>query len=256
MTDSASASTPPVLAIIPARGGSKGIIRKNLREILGKPLLQYPIETAQQSRFVDRIVVSTDDAEIGAMAEQLGAEVVWRPAELATDTALVIDAIRYTLGYLRARGYDPAVVTLLQTTSPLRRVADLDAAIEALLAGRADSAATFCELGESPHRIWRLDTAAGTAEPFIAGAQPFLPRQQLPTGYYLNGQIYALTPAILAAHPAAISILLGRPFPVITPRALAVDIDEEADLLLAEQVLLRAGVPAPAPGAALPAPTA
>ncbi|MBC7447997.1 MAG: acylneuraminate cytidylyltransferase family protein [Hymenobacteraceae bacterium] len=241
----------PVLAIIPARGGSKGIIRKNLRELLGKPLLQYPIDTARQSRYIDRIVVSTDDAEIGALAEQLGVEVVWRPAEMATDSALVIDAIRYTIAYLRERGYDPAVVTLLEATSPARRVADLDRAIEAVLSGQADTAASFHETEVSPNRLWKVDEAAAAAVPYLEGAQPFLPRQQQPKAYQLNGQLYAFSPAVLAANPQAITIILGRVCPIVTPRELAVDIDEEFDLLVAEQVLRR-HLPAGAAAADVP----
>ena len=240
-----SPSTAPVLAIIPARGGSKGIPRKNLRELLGKPLLQYPIDTARQSRFVDRIVVSTDDPEIGDLAGKLGVEVIWRPAELATDTALVIDAIRYTINHLRERGYDPAVVTLLEATAPVRRVQDLDRAIEAVLTGRADTAASFHEAEVSPNRLWKVDEAAGTAGPYLEGAQPFLPRQQQPKAYQLNGQIYAFSPAILDANPQAISIILGRVAPIVTPRAMAIDIDEEFDLLIAEQVLRRYTQPEP-----------
>jgi CMP-N,N'-diacetyllegionaminic acid synthase len=239
VTDPASAAKPSVLAIIPARGGSKGIIRKNLRELLGKPLLQYPIDTARQSQYIDRIVVSTDDPEIGALAEQLGVEVVWRPAEMATDTALVIDAIRYTISYLQARGYAPAVVTLLEATSPIRRVDDLDRAIAAVLTDGADTAATFHETEVSPNRLWKVDEAAGTAGPYLEGAQPFLPRQQQPKAYQLNGQIYAFSTAILAANPTAISIIQGRVAPIVTPRAMAIDIDEEFDLLIAEQVLRR-----------------
>ncbi len=234
-----STSNAPVLAIIPARGGSKGILRKNLRELLGKPLLQYPIDTARASRFVDRIVISTDDAEIGELAEKLGAEVIWRPAAMATDTALVIDAIRYTIQYVRERGYDPAVVTLLEATAPIRRVEDLDRAIEAVLMGRADTAASFHETEVSPNRLWKVDEAAGAAGPYLDGAQPFLPRQQQPKAYQLNGQIYAFSPAILDANPTAISIIQGRVFPIVTPRAMAIDIDEEFDLLIAEQVLRR-----------------
>jgi CMP-N,N'-diacetyllegionaminic acid synthase len=234
-----SPSQAPVLAIIPARGGSKGILRKNLRELLGKPLLQYPIDTARASRFVDRIVVSTDDAEIGELAEKLGAEVIWRPEEMATDTALVIDAIRYTIRYVRERGYDPSVVTLLEATAPIRRVEDLDRAIEAVLLGRADTAASFHETEVSPNRLWKVDEAAGAAGPYLEGAQPFLPRQQQPKAYQLNGQIYAFSPLILDANPTAISIIQGRVFPIVTPRAMAIDIDEEFDLLIAEQVLRR-----------------
>lgn len=226
-----------MLAIVPARGGSKGIPRKNLRELLGKPLLQYPIDTARQSRYIDRIVVSTDDAEIGGLAEALGIEVVWRPAELATDTALVMDAVRYTIAYLAERGYHPAAFVLLEATSPVRRVRDLDAAIGAVLAGEADSVVSFSETEVSPHRMWRIDEAAGTVEPYLAGAQAQLPRQLQPKAYQGNGQIYAISTAALAAYPESRSALLGRTKPLVTPRSMAIDIDDPFDLIIAEQVI-------------------
>ncbi len=238
MTDSAPASTSPsVLAIVPARGGSKGIPRKNLRELLGKPLLQYPIDTARASRFIDRIVVSTDDAEIGALAESLGIEVVWRPAELATDTALVMDAMRYTLANLAERGYSPAAFVLLEATSPVRRVRDLDHAIELVLSGAADSVVSFSETEVSPHRMWRIDEAAGTVVPFLDGSQAQLPRQLQPKAYQGNGQIYAISTAVLAANPGSASPLLGRTYPLVTPRSMAIDIDDPFDLVIAEQVI-------------------
>ena len=232
-------SPSSVLAIIPARGGSKGIPRKNLRELLGKPLIQYPIETARASRFIDRIVVSTDDAEIGAMAQSLGVEVVWRPAELATDTALVIDAVRYTVGYLKEGGYVPAAVTLLEATAPVRRVEDLDRGLEAVLAGQFDMAASFHETEVSPGRLWRVEQAASHVEPYLEGSQPFLPRQQQPMAYQLNGQIYIFAEPWLEATTGVASLFEGRVFPILTPRAMAIDIDEEFDLLVAEQVLRR-----------------
>lgn len=232
-------SPSSVLAIIPARGGSKGIPRKNLRELLGKPLLQYPIETARGSRYIDRVVVSTDDAEIGAMAQSLGVEVVWRPAELATDTALVIDAVRYTVGYLQEMGYVPAAVTLLEATAPVRRVEDLDRGLEAVLAGQFDIAASFHETEVSPNRLWRIEEAASHVEPFLPNVQPFLPRQLQPVAFQLNGQIYVFATPFLEATTGVASLFEGRVFPIITPRAMAIDIDEEFDLLVAEQVLRR-----------------
>ena len=153
--------------------------------------------------------------------------------------AVVIDAIRYTINYLRDGGYSPAVVTLLEATSPVRRVEDLDKAIAAVLHDKADTAASFHETEVSPNRLWKVDETIGTAGPYLEGAQPFLPRQQQPKAYQLNGQIYAFSPAVLDANPKAISIILGRVYPIVTPRAMAIDIDEEFDLLVAEQVLRR-----------------
>ncbi len=226
-----------VLAIIPARGGSKGIPKKNIRELLGKPLLQYPIDTARASKMIDRIVVSTDDAEIGALAERLVAEVVWRPAELATDTALVIDAIRYTIQYVREQGYFPEVILLLEATSPVRRVADIERAIEVVRNGEADTVISFSETEVSPNRLWRIDEAKGLAEPYLSDAQPLLPRQQQPKAYQGNGQVYAFSAPNLDANPHARSAALGRIYPIVTPRTMSIDIDEEFDLLIAEQVI-------------------
>ncbi|MBI2288033.1 MAG: acylneuraminate cytidylyltransferase family protein, partial [Chloroflexi bacterium] len=123
------------IAIIPARGGSKRIPRKNLLLLGGKPLLAYSIEHARQARRVDRTMVSTDDDEIAAVARQYGAEVVKRPPELSTDTATSEDALLHVLGYLEGKEhFTPDIVVFLQCTSPLRKPDDIDNAIGVLLA--------------------------------------------------------------------------------------------------------------------------
>jgi CMP-N,N'-diacetyllegionaminic acid synthase len=224
-----------VLAIIPARGGSKGIRRKNLRLLSGKPLIQYAIEAAKASTYVTKIVVSTDDKEISELSKELGAEVIMRPSALAEDKSLVIDAIRYTVKELKnSQGFVPEVIVLLECTSPIKKTEEVDLAIQKLLAKEADSAASFKETLVSPNRLWSIQ--GKEVSPFISNASPFLPRQSQPKGYELTGQLYALTNEILNKNPDSISILLGRIFPIITS-VKSVDIDDELDLLIAEQVI-------------------
>lgn len=129
------------LAIIPARGGSKGIPRKNILPLLGKPLIAYNIEQARMARLVNRLVVSTDDAEIAAISQQYGAEVIWRPAEISGDTASSESALLHALAHLQqAKGYQPDLLVFLQCTSPLTLAKDIDGTIQALLEANADSA--------------------------------------------------------------------------------------------------------------------
>lgn len=122
-----------ILTIIPARGGSKGIPRKNARPLAGKPLIAHTIEHAWQARSVSRVVVSTDYPEIAAVAQRYGAKVVWRPAEISGDTATSESALLHVLNYLRDReGYEPDLVVSLQATSPLRQPDDIQNTIETL----------------------------------------------------------------------------------------------------------------------------
>ncbi len=121
-----------ILAIIPARGGSKGIPQKNIIDFLGKPMIAYSIEAARQARYVDRVVVSSDSAEILSVAEKYGAEIVKRPDELAQDTSKIDDAIKHVLETLEeSDGYSPDFIVLLQPTSPLRMAETIDKAVAA-----------------------------------------------------------------------------------------------------------------------------
>ena len=224
-----------VLAIIPARGGSKGIPGKNIREFAGKPLIAHSIEASLKCPLVSRTVVSTDDDKIAEISTARGAQVIRRPDDLATDTSLVIDAIKYTVRKVEEEGEDVDIVILLEPTSPLRRTEDIEKCIQVLLEDRADSAATFTQSNVSPNRLWRVTD--DVVEPFIEGAIPWLPRQKQPTAYELTGQIYALSKKILFEKEDSISTLSGRIFPVITPRETALDIDTEFDFLLAEKVM-------------------
>lgn len=192
--------TGGVLALIPARGGSKSIPRKNLIEIAGKPLIAWSILHALESARISRVVVSTDDAEIAAVAEKWGAEVPFlRPSEYAEDLSPDIDVVRHALDFLeRNEAYEPNMVVHLRPTGPVRHVADIDAAIE-LLAGHpeADAVRSVSLVRQTPYKMWRLRDD-GTLQPLLE--LPDLPdcqsrpRQLLPLVYWQNGYVDVLRP--------------------------------------------------------------
>ncbi len=224
-----------ILAIVPARGGSKGIPGKNIRPFAGKPLIAHSIDAALTCPLVSQTVVSTDDDGIAEVARAYGATVIKRPDELATDTALVIEAMRYTVRKVEEQGSACDVVMLLEPTSPFRRPQDLEACLQAVLENKGDSAATYTQSPISPNRLWRID--GDVVEPYVEGAIPWLPRQKQPVAYELTGQIYAVSRDILFADESAISTLLGRIYPVLTPKETALDIDTELDFLMAEKIM-------------------
>lgn len=154
------AHTPNVLALILARGGSKGIPRKNIRDIAGKPLIVWTIEAALKSKKITRVVVSTDDAEIAAIARQAGADVPFmRPAEISGDTALDIDGFQHALKWLKDNEhYVPDLVVQLWSTSPYRRDGDIDHAIDLLEQDPdADSVRSVTIPQQTPFKMWRRD---------------------------------------------------------------------------------------------------
>lgn len=226
-----------VTAVIPARGGSKSVPRKNLRPLGGRPLLVWSIEVARQVRAIDRVIVSTDDDEIAQVARRHGAEVHCRSAHLATDEALVIDAIRELFDELNQGGEAPEVMVLLEPTCPLRSAEDVAECLSRLVVQGLDSVATFKAAEVNPHRTWRLD-ARGRPTAFIDGSDPWLPRQALPKAYQLNGAVYAFRPDRLPEDGKA--LLFGRSGAVIMPAERSVDIDREHDFVIVESLLRRA----------------
>src|ERR1700716_988930 len=195
-----------VVAVVPARGGSKSVPGKNIRSLGGKPLLAWSIDVARQVSEIDRIIVSTDDTQIASVGRTYGAEVYARPQHLATDEALVIDALKDLLQTLEAESQMPDWVTLLEPTCPLRSAADVRECLKLVAEGGYDSVATFKEAELNPHRAWRL--IQGVPEVFIDGAIPWLPRQTLPNAYQLNGAVYVFRAGLLA--PETKSLLVGR----------------------------------------------
>ena len=178
------------LAIIPARGGSKEIKNKNLIKINDKPLVSYSIESAKNSKYIDKIVVTTDDKKIMKISQDFGAEIVERPKNLSGDKAKVEDAIFHTLDYLKQnQNYDPDYIVLLQPTSPLRKIGEIDKVIKRLLVARADS--IFTSIGLHPS-VWKWNK--GFTSPIVNKQfnNPiyYIDRQKLPETLIANGSIY------------------------------------------------------------------
>ena len=228
--DTAAGAPGEVVALIPARGGSKGIPRKNLREVGGSTLLQRAIDCAMAARMVTRTVVTTDDDEIAARSEEVGCEVVRRPTEMAEDTSPVIDAVRHARDVLVGGGAAVDAIVLVQPTSPLRVPDDVDGCLDLLFERSLDGVATFTEASLNPHHAWKLEDHHPT--PFIEGVDPWVRRQDLPEAYELNGAVYAFRPWVLDV--AGPGILKGRTAGLAMPRERSLDIDDEIDLALAE----------------------
>lgn len=192
---------PEVLALIPARGGSKSIPRKNLLMLAGKPLIAHAIAHAQASALITRIVVSTEDDEIARVSRECGAEVPFmRPAELAQDLSPDIDVFRHALTTLReVEGYACDAVVHLRPTSPVRDAARIDEAIALFLRSpHADSLRSVTPATQSPFKMWRITD--GLMEPVIGAGHAeshSLPRQSLPQVFWQNGYIDIVRPAIV-----------------------------------------------------------
>jgi N-acylneuraminate cytidylyltransferase len=189
---------PEILALIPARGGSKSIPRKNIRPFAGYPLIAYSIAAACKSKLVTRTIVSTDDAEIAAIARQYGAETPFlRPAELAQDLTTDYPVFTQALAWLDDNeSYHPEVVVQLRPTSPIRPPHCVDHAVQLLLDHpEADSVRGVVSSGQNPHKMWRI-TPQGTMIPLLSVpgiAEPYnAPRQNLPPTYWQTGHIDAI----------------------------------------------------------------
>lgn len=243
-----------VLAIIPARGGSKGIPRKNIRNFSGYPLIAWSIAAAKQSETVTRVIVSTDDAEIAAVARAWGAETPFlRPAEFAQDKTTDLPVFVHALEWLEQNeGYRPEVVVQLRPTSPIRPTGLVDAAVRTLLEHtEADSVRGIVPAGQNPHKMWRLPqgkdgpmqnllAVEGLEEPYNA------PRQILPDVYWQTGHIDAIRPsAILNGSMSGKTV-----YPLLIDPDFTVDIDNLRDWARYEWLVAFGGLDLVWPGRA------
>lgn len=225
-----------VIAIIPARGGSKGIPYKNIKNLNGKPLIAWTIEVAQQVSEIDRIYVSTDDEKIAEVAKKYGAEVIKRPDQYAQDNSLAIDVVKHVISYLNLD--DPnTVIVYLEPTSPLRSKDEIVQCMELLTDETNDftTVATFKEADLNPHRAWIIEN--NCPETFLKDANPWLPRQSLPKVFQLNGSVYTFYSKVITEE--AKHFFTGKTGAVIAPKDRSVDIDDEIDFLFAEMMLNR-----------------
>jgi len=221
-----------VLGVIPARGGSKGVPRKNLKPLGGVPLIGWTIRAARDAKRLTRCIVSTDDAEIAAAAKELGAEVPFtRPLELATDSARAIPVIQHALDAMEKAGEAPFdAVLMLQPTTPFRTGADIDAAIEKLAGTGADSVISVIDVGgHHPARMKYLEGDRLIDPPFCE-AYENQPRQELRTMYLRNGAIYLTRAAVLRG-----GSFKGKDSrALVMPEERSANIDTLADFRLAE----------------------
>jgi len=225
-----------ILCTINARGGSKGIPGKNIRELGGLPLIAWSIREARRSAYLDRVIVSSDDAAILAVARAHGAETPFvRPAELARDDTPGVDPVLHAVAALAPDSYD--YVVLLQPTSPLRQVEDIDGAITRCLDGGWPCCISVTQPEKSPYYMFRMDEGARLS-PVIEQQSFHTCRQTLPKVYAPNGAVYVANCAWLAQTR---SYLTPETRGYEMPRERSLDIDELLDFELCELMLKRAG---------------
>jgi len=222
-----------VLALVPARGGSKGVPRKNIRTIGGKPMIAWTIEAARGSKYIDRLILSSDDQAIIDIAVECGCEAPFvRPAELASDSADSMSVIRHAIGVLPEQF---EYLVLLQPTSPMRRTEDIDGAIERCVNGDAPACVSVCEADKSPFWMLRMD-GQGVIHPLFPAHQIPYRRQDAPSVFALNGAVYvARTEHLRLGGTFLATGALGYPM----PKERSLDIDTELDLAIVDFLLNR-----------------
>lgn len=219
-------------AIIPARGKSKGILRKNVRLLAGKPLVAHTIDTAKACSLIDRVAVTTDDPEIAAIAQKYGAHVVWRPDAISTDTASSEAARLHALDELAAQGYNPDLTVFLQCTAPLLSAADISGVMNTLLEQQADSALSAVPFH---YFIWnRSKSGMATGINHDPRVRPM--RQEREPQYLETGAIYVMR---TAGFREAKHRFFGKTVLHLLPPERALEIDEPLDFEIAE-IRLRA----------------
>ena len=218
------------LAIIPARGGSKRLPRKNLLDLCDKPLIIWSIEAGLASQYIDKVVVTSDDNEILEISEKFGANTIKRPNELATDISTTFDAIKHVIENTEKYDY----IVLLQPTSPLRNSKHIDEAIELLESKNADAVISVCEMDHSP--LWSNTLPEdGSMRHFLRDEILNKRSQDLEKYYRLNGAIYICQTDKLLENKGF--FLKNNVFSYIMDKICSIDIDDEFDFLVASKAM-------------------
>lgn len=224
-----------VLAVIPARGGSKGVPRKNIRELAGKPLIAWTIEEAKKSKYIDRIIASSEDEEIIKVAVKWGADVPFvRPLHLAQDDTPGIEPVLHAVQAVQ--GYD--YIVLLQPTSPLRIVEDIDGCIEQCVRVKAPSCISVVESEKSPYWMYKIGENEVLA-PLFPNEHSIPNRQQLPKVYSLNGAVYVASIPWLVENKDWIGGEGTVGYSM--PQGRSLDIDSVDDFSICDMMLQRRG---------------
>ncbi len=225
-----------VLAVVPARGGSKGVPGKNLREIGGLSLLHRTLQTATASQYVDSVVVTSDDDQILEHAAQIpNIGVLRRPPELATDDSAMSPVVEHVL-----LSHKADIVILLQPTSPLRQTTDIDGALDKLIAKHATSLVSVCPTRTSPYWMYRM-IDGDRLEPVLPKAD-VATRQELPETLQVNGALYIVDVGWFTAHRTFVD---DNTVAYVMPVDRSIDVDTPEDLIVAEALLMRRESPSP-----------
>lgn len=232
-----TAHQPHILAMIPARGGSKGLPGKNTKHLCGHPLLAYSILAAQQSTYITRIVVNTDDPVIAEIAKQYGAEVSFlRPAHLAADDSTDLDVFMHAINWYKTQEhYRPDYIIQLRPTSPLRKQGWIDEAIKNLQASTADSLRVVTPAPITPYKMWQISDASKPMQPLLQVEgmdEPYnMPRQILPPVYWQIGTLDVIRTEVIENGSMSGKHIL----PFIVDAQYAADIDDLNSFLETEK---------------------
>lgn len=227
-----------VLGVIPARGGSKGVPHKNIKELAGKPLIAYAILAAQKAECLDRFIVSTDDEEIAEVARSYGAEVPFlRPKELAQDDTPDLPVLQHALAWLlEHEGYRPDILVHLRPTYPLRTARHICEAVQKLIETGADCVKSVRPVSEQPHKMWELEE--GRLVPYLKTefrlkVGPDYPRQKLPPVYISCGVADAIRTEVVESGSTTGNFVA----PYFVDPSAATDIDQPHDFIVAEALM-------------------
>ena len=227
-----------VLAIIPARGGSKSIPLKNIRTFCGKPLIAYSIETALSCSLINRVIVSSDSDEIIKVAQKFGAEVPFvRPKELAKDDTTDLPVFIHCLDFLKEfEGYEPDIIVQLRPTSPLRTVGMINEGIQLLVNNPlADSVRAMCEPSQNPYKMWKIEKSGYVAPLLNTSIKEAhnQPRQKLPETYWQNGYLDVTRNSTIMKYN---SMTGKRILPLLLNISDTIDIDNEITFTIGEMM--------------------
>ena len=222
-----------VVCVIPARGGSKGLPGKNIKALCGKPLIAYTIEQAKQSRYIDRVIVSTEDEAIAQISLKYGAEVPFmRPKELAEDSVATVDVLLHAIHWLEDKQYLFDILVLLHTTTPMRSVEDIDHSIANLVEEKADNIFSVTEAHRNPYFNMVEINKNGYAA--LAKQGNFTTRQAAPLIYDMNSSIYVWWKDILKEKKRIFS---DKTIIYVMPKERSIDIDDHIDFKIAEMMM-------------------
>ena len=225
-----------VIAIIPARAGSKGVLNKNIKSLNGKPLISYTIEEAKKSKFIDKLIVSTDSKEIADISLSQGASVPFiRPSELSTDSSLTFDVIKHTMNFLKDKDEHYDIIVLLQPTTPFRKVESIDKAILTLKkSNKYTSVVSVIDVeGNHPLRMKKIEGDYLTNYT-DQGFENMNPRNELPKVYIRSGAIYAILTKNFYEEQSLVSNLCA---PIILDKIETINIDSPLDFKFCEFIL-------------------